>query len=116
MPQLIAAAVVAIAPSVAPWLATAIGQVATSLLLTAASNALLAGQRQSQPKTKSELSLPTEKPAYRFVYGRDLAVGSPAPIRVRDDVLIGCWILNSRPSAMTDWTLYLDKVCTIKAQ
>jgi len=90
-------------------ISTVIGSIGATLLYTAAANALMAGNRPDQPTLKSQLSVPTEKPAYRFVYGHDLAIGSPAPIRVRDEWLIGCWILNSRPSAFTNWTLYLDK-------
>jgi hypothetical protein len=112
MPQLIAGALVGLqfgGFSLSPALAGILGNLGASLLLTTASNALLATQGPNQPALKLDLSLPTEKPPYRFVYGRDLAVGTPAPIRVRDDVIIGCWILNSRPSALTNWTLYLDK-------
>jgi hypothetical protein len=88
---------------------TVIGSIGATLLYTAAANALISATRPDQPTLKSQLSVPTEKPAYRYVYGHDLAIGSPAPIRVRGEWLIGCWILNSRPSAFTNWTLYLDK-------
>jgi hypothetical protein len=89
--------------------ANIIGSIGASLLYTAAANALLAGSGPNQPEVKRDLSLPTERPAYRFVYGHDLAMGTPAPVRQRGEYLIGCWILNSRPSALTDWTLYFDK-------
>jgi hypothetical protein len=90
-------------------ISTVIGSIGATLLYTAAANALMSASRPDQPTLKSQLSVPTEKPAYRYVYGHDLAIGSPAPIRVRGEWMIGCWILNSRPSAFTNWTLYLDK-------
>jgi hypothetical protein len=98
-----------VAVGTATTISTVIGSIGATLLYTAAANALMSATRPDQPTTKAQLSVPTEKPAYRYVYGHDLAIGSPAPIRVRGEWLIGCWILNSRPSAFTNWTLYLDK-------
>lgn len=115
MPQVIAGAAftvlasAGVAVGTATTIATVIGSIGATLLYTVAANALMASTRPDQPTLKSQLSVPTEKPVYRYVYGHDLAIGSPAPIRVRGEWLIGCWILNSRPSAFANWTLYLDK-------
>ena len=92
----------------ATLIANAIGNLVVSLLATAVSNALTRRSAKQAP-LKAGLGQPTSIPPYRFVYGRDLAIGSPAPWRVRGAKAAGCWILNSRASAMTDTTLYLDK-------
>ena len=84
-------------------------QIGASLLLSTAASALLSGGRDQRSDSNFDLSLPTELPAYRFVYGHTLAVGTPAPIRVREDKIIGCWLLNSRPSEMANLKVFLDK-------
>jgi hypothetical protein len=86
----------------------AVLRIGASLLLSTAANALIAGG-QKQEAQKAELARPNALPAYRSVYGLTLATGTPAPLRVRGDKLVGCWILNSRPSAMTQLTVYVDK-------
>ncbi len=90
----------------------------TSTLLASATlrlgaSYLLARLSQSMIDTPSpgsqarELSQPSERPPYRFVYGTTKAAGSPVAIRVRGNILYACWLLNSRPSA-GDFTLYLE--------
>jgi hypothetical protein len=106
MAQLIAAALVKVGVSTVA--ANILGSVGAALLYTAASRALMPGA-PSQAQQKRDLSIPNEKPAYRFVYGRDLATGTPAPVRQDGEYLVGCWILNSRPSALTDYSIYFDK-------
>lgn len=44
------------------------------------------------------LATPNSLPPIRHVYGRVKAQGSPAPWRVSETYLLGCLILNSRPS------------------
>lgn len=86
----------------------ALAQIGASLVLNAAVGAL-AGQRMpKQQDIVRELQQPTSLPAYRFVYGRCWAPGTPAPVRVVGDVLYACYILNSRPSA-GPFTVYFDK-------
>lgn len=110
MPQLIVTAAASALGISAGTLAYAALEIGASLFLSAAASALVASSsRQSQPELKRDLSIPQEKPPYRFVYGRDLAVGTPAPVRVRGEYLVGCWLLNSRPSALTNLSLFLDK-------
>lgn len=110
MPQLIITAAASALGVASGTIAYAALEIGASLLLSAAASALISSTtRQSQPDLKRDLSIPQEKPPYRFVYGRDLAVGTPAPVRVRGEYLAGCWILNSRPSALTNLQLYLDK-------
>ena len=77
-----------------------------SLLLNAAAAALAPKPRL--PDLKRDLARETELPAYRFVYGRDRAVGTPAPARVRGGYMYACYIINSRPSALTNLTLSFD--------
>lgn len=83
-----------------------------SLLLSSAMNALLAPQMSAQD-TAQQLALPTNAPAYRFVYGHARAVGTPVGTPVRgssaESIIWGCWLLNSRPSDLSDWKLFLDK-------
>ncbi|WP_432688798.1 phage tail protein [Pseudooceanicola sp. C21-150M6] len=76
--------------------------------MNTAVNALLASSQRSQD-IERELSAPTTAPGYRFVYGEARATGTPVGTPVRDDYIWGCWILNSRPSALPDFTLFFDK-------
>lgn len=57
---------------------------------------------------RAELALPTSLPAYRFVYGKTWAPGTPVAWKVRGRVLYVCYLLNSRPSA-GPFTVYFDK-------
>ena len=84
---------------------TAAIRIAGSMLLSSAAQALMKPRQQDLLR---ELQLPNNLPPYRFVYGKCWAPGSPAPIRVKGDILYGCWILNSRPSA-GPFTVLLDK-------
>jgi hypothetical protein len=57
-----------------------------------------------------ELQIPTALPAYRYVYGDFDAPGTPLSADVRSgDYLYGCWLVNSRPSDLSSYTLRLDK-------
>lgn len=119
MPQLLAAIAPAVfgAAGTAALVTTAgaltllgsVVSIGASLLLSAAANAL-ASRRSSDAQTIArELSLPTNAPAYRFVYGECRATGTPVATAVRGEYLWGCYLLNSRPSDLTTITLYLDK-------
>lgn len=101
-----------IANTLAGWgvgatLATTVGQLLTSTILSAVSKALGPGRNAGQDLAR-ELSLPDSLPAYRFVYGEGWAVGTPAPVRVKGGAIYGCWLLNSRPSE-GPFTVLLDK-------
>jgi hypothetical protein len=78
-----------------------------SLLLNALANAL--APRPRTPDQKRELQAPRSRPPKRFVYGRNRVYGSPAPWRVRGNILYGCLLLNSRPSAGGVVRLFMDK-------
>jgi hypothetical protein len=78
-----------------------------SLLLSAL--AQLLAPRPRTPEQKRDLQLPRSRPPKRFVYGRNRVYGSPAPWRVKGNILYGCLILNSRPSAGGDIAFYMDK-------
>ncbi|NUM72727.1 hypothetical protein HUU40_00055 [candidate division KSB1 bacterium] len=73
-------------------------------LIAAVSSKKMGGQQQ----LIRELLQPTSLPVQRFVYGKFRAPGTPAPVRVIDDILYGCFILNSRESA-GPFTVYFDK-------
>lgn len=81
-------------------------QLGGSLVLSAIAQRL-AQRRLRQQDIKRELAATQSRPPLRFVYGRYRAMGTPAPIRVKGDVLYMCLILNSRPSA-GNLTIYLD--------
>lgn len=82
---------------------------AGGLALNALSSALMGGGRRADDQAR-QLQLPTSLPLYRFPYGTTEAAGTPAPAYlVQDDVLYGCWLLSSRPAALTSFTLLLDK-------
>ena len=80
----------------------------TSLLLSAASNALLARKAPSATEIARELGNPSNSPPYRFVYGETRAAGSPAGIPIRGEYIYGCWIVNSRESE-GPFDIFLDK-------
>lgn len=79
----------------------------SSLLLTTAANALLS-KKATTSTQNSQLSTASTAPSYRYVYGRAKAVATPAGTPVRGDYIVGCWILNSRPSSLEDFRLFLD--------
>jgi len=85
----------------------ALARIGGSLLLNAGVAALTAKRPQQQDLIR-ELHQPTSLPVYRFVYGECWAPGTPAPVRVKGDILYACYILNSRPS-QGPFTLHLDK-------
>ncbi|MCW1932605.1 phage tail protein [Pararhodobacter zhoushanensis] len=90
-------------------LASALVNLGISVVLSAASQLL---QKKSQGSDLSrELATPDSLPPYRVAYGRNGRIqGSPAPYWVvKDGILYGCIILNSRPSAGTNFALFLDR-------
>lgn len=86
--------------------AGALVQFGISALLSTVAMALRGKPKQAD--IVRDLARPTSLPPYRFVYGYCRAPGSPAPVRTKGDILYGCFILNSRPSA-GPFDLYLDK-------
>ncbi|WP_151720787.1 phage tail protein [Gemmobacter serpentinus] len=97
------------------WLTTTFGatlggviaQLGGSILLSQLSMAL-AG-KPKQEAQRAELHRPTALPAYRYVYGRCWAPGTPVGWHVVGDILYICYLLNSRASALTDYTVLFDK-------
>ncbi|WP_353475509.1 hypothetical protein PVT71_18255 [Salipiger sp. H15] len=88
-------------------------QIGASMLLTAAVNSL-SSSKVSAPKIKREFQLPDSRPTKRYVYGHYRMTPSPIPWRVSGNVLIGCLLLNSRPSAGTNLTVFIDgKECSV---
>ena len=79
---------------------------ATAVILSLVSAAL--APKPKQPNLKREIAQPQSRQPYRFVYGRNRIFGSPLPLRVKDDILYGCLLLNSRPSE-GNFALYVDK-------
>ena len=90
--------------------AAAVWQFGASLLLSAASRALAGKPKIAQSDVLRQLALPNSLPPKRFVYGFSRVFGTWAPgWVVRDGVLYGCVILNSRPSDGTSFKLFADK-------
>ncbi|WP_422073855.1 hypothetical protein [Tranquillimonas rosea] len=89
-------------------IATAAVRIGASVLISAASRALFGGQPNAQD-TARKLSSPDVLPAYRHVYGQTRATGTPVATPVRTRFIWGCWVLNSRPSKLTNPVIYLDK-------
>lgn len=108
--------VVAAVQAVGTWLTAtfgatiggAIARIGVSLILSAAANALAGRRAMGQEDLVRELQRPTSLPVYRFVYGECMAPGTPAPVRVKGEIIYACYLLNSRASA-GPFTLYLDK-------
>ncbi|WP_222435308.1 phage tail protein [Puniceibacterium confluentis] len=66
------------------------------------------------PSLKFDIQAPTSLPAKRYLYGNFPMTGTPAPWRVNGSRLYGCLILNSRPSAGTNFSLTIDgRKCSI---
>ena len=114
MPQAIAGVVssvltsVGVSAAVAATIATAVGNLVVGAVVQLASNALTKRRTPSREELKRELSTPTERPPYRFVYGKTRATGSLVSWPVKGSILWGCWLLNSRSSDLGDLKLFLD--------
>lgn len=90
--------------------ATALVQLSLSAVLGLAAQKLAGKPRVEQQR--AELARPTSLPSYRFIYGTCWAPGTPVGWKiVRGDLYI-CYLLNSRPSALTTHTVLLDKRST----
>lgn len=113
----------AAAAPVGAWVATAlmgagavgaIGFAVVSGVVTMAISVgigLIAQKLRGKPKAEAirqELTRPTSLPAYRFVYGKTWAPGTPVAWTVRGRSLYICYLLNSRPSA-GPFTVLFDK-------
>ena len=82
-----------------------------SMAASAGLSMVVAKLRQQKPRqeaVRGELARPTSLPAYRYVYGKTWAPGTPVGWKVRGKLLYICYLLNSRPSA-GPFTVYLDK-------
>ncbi|WP_312530202.1 phage tail protein, partial [Paracoccus sp. (in: a-proteobacteria)] len=80
---------------------------AASIGLSMIAQALL-GKKPKSEAVRQELTRPTSLPAYRFVYGKTWAPGTPVGWVVRGRILYVCYLLNSRPSA-GPFTVLFDK-------
>lgn len=106
--------VVGAVQAIATWyaglsgIAAVAAQIGASLILNMAATALMGRRGMKQQDLIRELQQPASLPAYRFVYGECWAPGTPAPVRVKGDMLYGCYILNSRPS-QGPFTVHFDK-------
>ncbi|WP_288951999.1 hypothetical protein, partial [uncultured Paracoccus sp.] len=93
---------------------TAAFAVVSSVVAMAASLGLqfvaqkLLGQKPKQEAVRAELTRPTSLPAYRYVYGKTWAPGTPVAWTVKGRILYVCYLLNSRPSA-GPFTVLFDK-------
>jgi hypothetical protein len=86
----------------------AVVQFGASFLINSAISAVF-GKKPAAQDVAADLAQPTTAPAQRFVYGECRATGTPAGIPVKGEYIYGAWILNSRPSDLSSFTLYLDK-------
>lgn len=87
----------------------AVVQFGASFLINAAVSAIFGQKLPKAQDVSRELSQPTTEPAHRFVYGETRATGTPVGIPVKGVYIYGAWLLNSRPSDLSTFTLYLDK-------
>lgn len=94
---------------VATVIATAVGKLVVGAVISLVSSALTRRRTPGREELKRELSTPTERPPFRFVYGETRAVGSLVSWPVNGNILWGCWLLNSRPSDMSNLSLILDE-------
>jgi hypothetical protein len=110
MPQLVAGWIASGLTSigVGSTLAGALGSIGGALLFSAASRAL-AGGGQSSSDMRQDLRMPRSLPPKRSAYGRCRMPASWLPPIVKDGVLYGCCILNSRPSDGGDPVIMIDR-------
>lgn len=104
----IAAALVAagVGPATASFLAHMILATALSMAMSVVQRVLI-----SQPKAEQirrELQQESSLPLKRHVYGQVLTAATPAPWKVKGQILYGCLILNSRPSEGRDPEIWID--------
>jgi hypothetical protein len=78
------------------------------VLLNSALTAVF-GKTVSAQNVAAELAQQTTAPADRSVYGECRATGTPAGVPVKGNYIYGAWILNSRVSDLSSFTLFLDK-------
>ena len=89
-------------------LGSALVQFGATFLINTAISAIF-GKTPKVQDVARDLAQPTTAPAYRFVYGEARATGTPVGTPVKGDLIYGAWLLNSRPSDLSTFTLYLDK-------
>lgn len=94
---------------VATAIATVVGQLVVGAAISAVSAALTRRATPGREELKRELSTPIERPAFRHVFAETRAVGSLVSWPVDGNILWGCWLLNSRPSDMSNLGLVLDE-------
>ncbi|SER49476.1 Putative phage tail protein [Tranquillimonas rosea] len=92
----------------ASFIAGAAVNLGVSYLASTAIRAISGGQQDAQDVSR-QLSQPDPHPAYRHALGLTRATGTPVAMPVRTRFIWGCWILNSRPSKLTDPVIYFDK-------
>lgn len=114
MPPVIATATtfltnLGIGAALASTIVTAVGQLAVGAAISLVSSALTRRATPDREDLKRQLSTPTERPPYRYVYGETRAVGSLVAWPVKGDILWGCWLLNSRASDMSNLGIILDE-------
>lgn len=89
-------------------LGSALVQFGATFLINTAISAIF-GKTPKVQDVARDLAQPTTAPAYRFVYGEARATGTPVGTPVKGKKIYGAWLLNSRPSDLATFTLYLDK-------
>lgn len=93
----------------AAWgISAAAVQFGASFLINSAISAVF-GKKPKAQDVSAEMAADTTAPAVRFLYGKGRATGTPAGRPVKEGYIYGAWILNSRPSDLSSFTLYLDK-------
>jgi len=83
--------------------------IAFTALVNSAISAIFGEGQPSAQDISAKLSLPSTSPSYRFVYGTTRATGTPCGTPTKGVHIWGAWLLNSRPSDLSSFTLYLDK-------
>jgi len=101
-----AAVALGFSAAAAASIASSLVQFGVSFLINSAISAL---SNKKAEDVGRDLAQPTTAPPYRFVYGECRATGTPAGTPVKGGAIFGAWILNSRPSDLSTFTLYLDK-------
>ena len=86
----------------------AVVQFGASFLINSAISAVF-GKKPAAQDVAADLAQPSTAPSHRFVYGECRATGTPAGTPVKGEYIYGAWVLNSRPSDLSSFTLFLDK-------
>lgn len=96
----------------AKFLGAAVVRLAVGAVIAGATARAIAGKfgtgSRPQADLKRDLRFASSRPPYRFAYGWDRIPGTEIPSPVTGEWFWCAYLLNSRPSSLTEFTVYVD--------